>query len=85
MAWFKHWFGTPWYALLYGHRDELEAKAWVDCILDRWALPPGSRVLDLACGRGRHVRWMQEAGMQATGVDISEESIDHARRSVPGA
>ena len=37
----------------------------------RWAtsLPAGSRVLDLACGGGRHLRWLVARGLQTTGVD----------------
>ncbi len=83
MGWFKHWFGTPYYALLYGHRDELEAKAWVETILARWRPPAGSEVLDLACGRGRHAYWLSRNGMKVTGVDISAESIAAAREKVP--
>ena len=85
MGWFKHWFGTRYYALLYGHRDEPDARAWVDTILARWDLPVGSRVLDMACGRGRHARWFTEAGMSVTGIDISEQSIAEARRMVADA
>jgi SAM-dependent methyltransferase len=83
MGWFKHWFSTPYYVLLYGHRDEVEARTWVDTILERWALPPGSRILDMACGRGRHARWFANAGMDVTGIDISEESIQDARARSP--
>lgn len=85
MAWFKHWFGSPYYALLYGHRDDQEAGLWVAAILAHWSLTPGSALLDLACGRGRHARHFAAAGMQVTGVDISEESIREARERVPGA
>ena len=37
----------------------------------RWAhlLPAGGRVLDLACGRGRHLRWLADRGFQVTGID----------------
>ena len=37
----------------------------------RWAhlLPAGGRVLDLACGRGRHLRWLAARGFAVTGVD----------------
>ena len=85
MGWYKHWFGTPWYALLYGHRDENEARTWVATLLDRWGLPPGSKVLDMACGRGRHARWFHSAGMKVTGIDISVESIEAAEKLVPQA
>lgn len=85
MGWFKHWFGTRYYSLLYGHRDEVDAQAWVDTILGQWSLPVGSHVLDLACGRGRHANCFAAAGMNVTGVDISEASIAEARTLVPSA
>lgn len=34
------------------------------------AIPPGGRVLDLACGGGRHTRFFLEHGHPVTGVDI---------------
>ncbi len=85
MGWYKHWFGTRYYKLLYGHRDDADAAEWVDGILGRWRLPQGAAVLDLACGRGRHVRHFMERGMRTTGLDISEESIAEARILAPGA
>jgi SAM-dependent methyltransferase len=32
-------------------------------------LGPGSRVLDVACGPGRHVRWFAQRGCRVTAVD----------------
>ena len=39
--------------------------------LQRWLhlLPPAARVLDVACGQGRHARWLSDLGHQVTGVD----------------
>ncbi len=85
MGWYKHWFGTRYYTLLYGHRDDADAAGWVRTILGRWRLAPGAQVLDLACGRGRHVKHFVESGYRTTGVDISKESIEDARALVPGA
>lgn len=85
MGWFKHWFGTRYYALLYGHRDVQDAGQWAAAILDRWKPGKGTRLLDLACGRGRHAFFFAEAGLAVTGVDISEASIAEARRAVPDA
>lgn len=85
MGWYRHWFGTRYYSLLYGHRDDADAAEWVAGILGRWQLPAGSSVLDLACGRGRHVRHFMEKGLRTTGVDISEASIADARTLLPGA
>lgn len=43
----------------------------------RWTslVPAGSRVLDVACGSGRHVRWFAEHGCQVTGVDRDAEAM----------
>jgi SAM-dependent methyltransferase len=37
----------------------------------RWTplLPPGARILDVACGHGRHVHWFATAGHQVTAID----------------
>ncbi|CBJ51596.1 conserved protein of unknown function, S-adenosyl-L-methionine-dependent methyltransferase domain [Ralstonia solanacearum PSI07] len=37
----------------------------------RWATPlaAGARVLDIACGGGRHVRWLAARGLRVTGID----------------
>jgi SAM-dependent methyltransferase len=32
-------------------------------------IAPGASVLDVACGSGRHVRWLAEQGFAVTGVD----------------
>lgn len=85
MGWYTRWFGTPYYKLLYGHRDDADAAAWVEAIIGRWQLEPGANVLDLACGRGRHARHLAGSGMRVTGLDISAESISEARIAAPAA
>lgn len=39
----------------------------------------GARVLDVACGLGRHAIEMAERGFRVTGVDLSAECLDRAR------
>lgn len=43
----------------------------------RWShlVRPGGSVLDVACGSGRHMRWLAQRGHAVTGVDISPEAI----------
>jgi SAM-dependent methyltransferase len=84
MAWYKEWFGTRYYKLLYGHRDEQDARAWVDVIVQHGGMRPGMRLLDLGCGRGRHARLFAEHGLKVTGIDLSSASIDDARSEGPG-
>lgn len=43
----------------------------------RWAplIRPGGTVLDLACGSGRHLRWLAAQGFALTGVDRDAEAL----------
>ena len=43
----------------------------------RWAalIRPGARVLDLACGSGRHVRWLAAQGFTVTAVDRDAATV----------
>jgi SAM-dependent methyltransferase len=77
--WFAEWFDSPYYHLLYKSRDENEAKTALDNLLKALNLTPGSKVLDLACGKGRHARYLAEKGFMVTGLDISQASITYAR------
>lgn len=47
----------------------------------RWAhlLPAGGTVLDLACGSGRHLRWLAARGFRVTGVDRDAAVLEPLR------
>lgn len=47
--------------------------------IDRHARP-GGRVLDVGCGTGFLLERLAERGFSGTGVDLSPESVEHARR-----
>lgn len=50
-----------------------EPSPWVR----RWTplIRPGGRVLDLACGSGRHLRWLAAQGFALTGVDRDADAV----------
>ncbi|HHG86363.1 MAG TPA: class I SAM-dependent methyltransferase, partial [Bacteroidetes bacterium] len=77
--WFEAWFNSPYYHLLYDHRDEREARRFISKLITHLNPPPGSRMLDLACGKGRHAAQLAEYGYEVTGLDIAEDSILAAR------
>ena len=78
--WFASWFDSPYYHILYQSHDDGEAKKFIDKLLRPLALPPGARILDLACGKGRHARYLAEKGYDVTGLDIAPSNIDFARQ-----
>jgi SAM-dependent methyltransferase len=76
--WFESWFASPYYPLLYAHRDAAEAEAFVGRLADK--LPPRSAVLDAPCGNGRHACALAKRGFFVTGIDLSPTLLDEARR-----
>lgn len=44
------------------------------------ALLPGRKALDIACGEGRNSIFLARRGFSVTGIDISEEGLEKARR-----
>ncbi|MFN0014833.1 MAG: class I SAM-dependent methyltransferase [Saprospiraceae bacterium] len=77
--WFSTWFDSPYYHVLYQSHDDKEAQQFIDKLLVALNLPPRARVLDLACGKGRHARHLAEKGFDVTGLDISPASVAFAR------
>ncbi len=76
--WFKDWFNTPYYHLLYFKRDEQEAANFINKLIDYLQPLPGARMLDVACGKGRHSIHLADKGFDVTGIDLSAESIQEA-------
>lgn len=78
--WYKAWFNSPFYHKLYFERDENEAQKFILRLLNHLKPAAGSRVLDVACGRGRHSKFMAAQGFDVTGIDLSFDSIEYAKQ-----
>ena len=61
--WFESWFDTSYYHTLYSKRDENEAKEFIVNLVEFLKIDPKSKVLDLACGKGRHSLTLNELGL----------------------
>jgi SAM-dependent methyltransferase len=81
--WFRNWFDSPYYHLLYQYRDEQEARLFLDHILNYLQLPAGADILDIPCGKGRHALYLQSLGFNVSGMDLSPANISLAQ-SVAG-
>lgn len=80
-SWFASWFDSPFYHILYKDRDESEAALFMETLTSFLKLKPKAEMLDLACGKGRHAQHLNKIGFDVTGVDLSPESITHAKQS----
>ena len=75
MAWFETWFNTPYYHILYKDRNFEEAENFITLLINDLKIPEHSKIIDLACGKGRHAVFLNRMGFEVLGLDLSEESI----------
>ena len=75
------WFDSDYYHILYKHRDYSEARNFIDKIVEYLDLKKGSKILDLACGIGRHSIYLEKIGFDVTGTDKSTNNIKKAKKS----
>lgn len=78
--WFSDWFNSPYYYRLYQNRDDQEATLFINQLIHFFRFTPQQRILDLACGKGRHSIYLGAKGFDVTGIDIAWNSIAFAHR-----
>jgi cyclopropane fatty-acyl-phospholipid synthase-like methyltransferase len=78
--WFVSWFDTSYYHILYQHRDDTEAQEFMQYLVSYLDLKKGDKLLDLACGRGRHSIFLNSLGFNVVGADLSKNSIQFAKK-----
>ena len=78
--WFETWFDSDYYHVLYKNRNHIEANLFIEKLVHLLNLPKKSKVLDLACGKGRHSIVLNDHNLNVTGVDLSKNSIAEASK-----
>jgi SAM-dependent methyltransferase len=79
--WFKDWFNSPYYHLLYNNRSESEADFFISNLCSFLKLNKKAKLWDLACGKGRHAIALNKKGYNVTGTDLSEQAILEATKN----
>ena len=82
-AWYESWFDSPYYELLYQHRDGAEAANFLKALMPHLKLTPQASVWDMACGQGRHAILLKHLGLNVLASDLSKKSIEKARGMFP--
>ena len=77
-VWYEDWFDRAEYEVVYKNRDEEDARRLLELIANVTRAPTGTRVLDMACGRGRHAIQLARRGFEVTGIDLSPAAIEKA-------
>lgn len=77
---YAEWFDTPFYHILYQDRDYEEAQTFMQNLMAYLDLKKGDKILDLACGRGRHSIFLNQMNFDVLGTDLSKNSIAEAKK-----
>lgn len=79
--WCSTWFNTDYYHLLYAHRNNDEAELFIKNLILNLRIPEGAKVLDIACGKGRHACILSKYHLKVWGIDIASNSIEEAKKN----
>jgi cyclopropane fatty-acyl-phospholipid synthase-like methyltransferase len=60
-------------------------QAVVDLVVEKLALRPGMRLLEVGCGAGALLWCLRDRGLELSGIDFSAPLIAHARAAIPEA
>jgi SAM-dependent methyltransferase len=76
--WYAEFFGESYLRLYRPYLTPQRTEREVIGVVQRLVLPEGSKILDLACGYGRHSIPLAFLGYQVTGLDLSAELLAQA-------
>jgi SAM-dependent methyltransferase len=79
--WYKDWFSSEEYRIVYKHRNDEDAGQLVELILANINVPAGSEILDMACGIGRHSLAFAKKEYKVTAFDLSKPLLEIARQT----
>jgi cyclopropane fatty-acyl-phospholipid synthase-like methyltransferase len=80
-TWYDHFFTELPNAFWRAAVPPAATEAEIDFLVRTTGLQPGDHVLDACCGSGRHALPLARRGYRVTGVDVSPEAIEYARRA----
>jgi SAM-dependent methyltransferase len=78
--WYREFFDRSYVELLKDQKPPRDAAREVSALERLMKLPPGARILDVACGFGRHSAEFARRGYRVVGVDLSRAMLSEARR-----
>lgn len=79
IPWYEAFFNEDYLRIYTPFLPAERTAREVSGIINLLNLPPGSRILDLCCGHGRHAIPLAQRGYQVTGQDLSAPFLQRAR------
>src|SRR4051794_9285762 len=77
--WWETFYGEEVGDFVFGNITADQTHREVARVLRSLHLPPHARILDLACGRGRHSIQLAKCGFEVVGLDLSSKYVAQAQ------
>lgn len=77
----SNWYAKIWTLDIKDQSWVEDTKRQVDFLIEKLGLKSGAKILDLACGFGRHSLELARRGFDVTGVDITPDYIGFAKKT----
>jgi len=74
---------AEYYDLIYSFKNYRKEANRIKALISKHKKSHGNELLDVACGTGHHLKYLRDR-YSCTGVDISEELLDIAKKNVRG-
>jgi ubiquinone/menaquinone biosynthesis C-methylase UbiE len=74
---------AEYYDLLYSFKDYKRETVRIKALVSKYKKSEGKELLDVACGTGHHLNYLKDE-FSCTGVDISKEVLEIARKNHKG-
>jgi ubiquinone/menaquinone biosynthesis C-methylase UbiE len=74
---------AKYYDLIYSFKDYKKEAFRIKALVSKYKKSEGKDLLDVACGTGHHLEYLKHE-FSCTGVDISNQILEVARKSVEG-
>jgi SAM-dependent methyltransferase len=85
MSWYRDFFDDDYLRVFERELGPERTEDDVEGIIELAGLRPGMRVLDLACGHGRHAIGLARGGLTVAGLDLSPVLVARARKAAARA
>jgi len=72
---------AKYYDLIYYRKDYAKEASELKKLFSKYKKSAGTRLLDVACGTGRHIKHLKDE-YNCTGIDLNEEILKIARKNV---
>lgn len=82
MAWYEEFYTNKFIDVV-GFASVEQTQFETDFIRSVLSPAPGSKILDLCCGYGRHVNYLGKSGnFEITGLDLSDDYLEIAKKNI---